>query len=190
MSGAFAYGSTSLAAESMVCPPGFDCKISSESVSKTHPGFTPEMPTASITVSEVSDVRLEGLNPNERLCPVKCPVSVENPEGGQVTGCYEICRPIGEVQNVAQRAYQPVAPRPQTVSQTVSHRKIVVPPQIRHVVVPEYYNAGPRPQPIVQQPVVQYAVQPAYVVAPTYVVAAPVYAMAGTMAYMPCVQTC
>lgn len=133
------------------CIPGFNCKISTKSVAETHPGFTPEMPTRSVTVSEVTNFRLPGLNPDERLCKVKCPVSVENPEGGQVTGCYEICKPHDQSVLRSTRIAQPVppvdprithyAPRPPAHVPPVIQP---VPPKIEHIIKPYYYRVPTR----------------------------------------------
>lgn len=34
-----------------------------------------------------------GLGSNEQLVPTNCPVSVHNPEGGKVLGCYAVAKP-------------------------------------------------------------------------------------------------
>lgn len=52
----------------------------------------PTAPIKSYTVSQVSNQHIAGLGADERLCPVTCPVSVHNPEGGKVTACYDICK--------------------------------------------------------------------------------------------------
>ncbi len=44
-------------------------------------------------VSSISNYRIEGMGDNEALAPTDCPVSVYNPEGGKVLGCYSVVKP-------------------------------------------------------------------------------------------------
>lgn len=44
----------------------------------------------STTTTNISKHRIAGLGDNEVLTPTNCPVSVYNPEGGKVLGCYAV----------------------------------------------------------------------------------------------------
>ena len=45
------------------------------------------------TVSNISNYRVPGMGANEYLSPTECPVSVYNPNGGKVLGCYSVVKP-------------------------------------------------------------------------------------------------
>ena len=47
----------------------------------------------STSVSSISNYRLDGMGANEHLSPTTCPVSVHNPSGGKVLGCYSVVKP-------------------------------------------------------------------------------------------------
>lgn len=51
-----------------------------------------------------SPASVPGLGVNESLVPTSCPVSVSNPDGGRVLGCYAVAKPA----LVAQPVYTPV----------------------------------------------------------------------------------
>ncbi len=54
----------------------------------------PQVVPFSTRHANVSNLSIAGMGPNERLCPTQCPVSVHNPEGGKVLGCYNVCKPV------------------------------------------------------------------------------------------------
>ena len=65
----------------------------------------PQVVPFSTSVSSVSHHRIDGMGPNERLCPTKCPVDVYNPEGGKVLGCYNVCKTAPVVRPVQVQSY-------------------------------------------------------------------------------------
>ncbi len=44
------------------------------------------------SISNISSYKPAGMGANEYLSPTQCPVSVYNPNGGQVMGCYSVSR--------------------------------------------------------------------------------------------------
>lgn len=101
------YGSTSLSAP---CPAGstrasdglcMSNRSSSYSFSGTT-GYTsagtsyvspPKIVPFTTSVSKISNYRVPGMGANEYLSPTECPVSVYNPDGGKVLGCYSVVKP-------------------------------------------------------------------------------------------------
>ncbi len=65
----------------------------------------PQIVPFSTTRSNVSNLSIAGMGPNERLCPTQCPVSVHNPEGGKVLGCYNVCKTAPTVTPVHVQSY-------------------------------------------------------------------------------------
>ncbi len=113
------------------CSPGQTCS------SWTSAGAaTPDIRSlpSTITQSEISNMRLNGLGPNERLCPTQCPVSVETPKNGQVLACYKICTPVGSSAGSTASTY--AAASSSSSVQSSSHysqeSSMYTPPEVEH----------------------------------------------------------
>jgi hypothetical protein len=101
----------------------------------------------STSVSSISKYRIPGMGANEHLCPTQCPVSVLNPEGGKVMGCYEVCSPV---------------PAPAPVRVAVPQRRV----RVVHPIIPVPYPVPVRVQ--VVHPVI-YVRYPVPTPAPVFV---------------------
>ena len=60
------------------------------------------------TVSKISNYRVAGMGANEFLSPTACPVSVYNPGGHEVLGCYSVVKPVQVVRPVPQIRHQQI----------------------------------------------------------------------------------
>ena len=74
----------------------------------------------STSVSNISHHRINGMGANESLSPTACPVSVYNPGGGKVLGCYSVVKPAPII----------VRPAPVIIQRPVYHTVRVVRPII------------------------------------------------------------
>lgn len=111
-------------------------RYGSGSVSRSYSNNNHRIVPFSTNATNISTHRIAGMGANEVLTPTQCPVSVYNPNGGQVMGCYS-------VGTVAPR-------RTTTVTRTVTRR--IVPHRVR-VVRPIIYVRYPVPVPFpVYQP--------------------------------------
>ena len=70
-----------------------DMRYGSGSVSNSYTlGDDTIVPFTTTTASD-SGFRVPGMGSNEFLSPTECPVSVYNPQGGKVLGCYSVSKP-------------------------------------------------------------------------------------------------
>lgn len=70
-----------------------DYKYGSGSISAPYTDGSNTIVPFSTTSASLSTVRMPGLGSNEFLSPTNCPVSVYNPGGGKVLGCYSVSKP-------------------------------------------------------------------------------------------------
>lgn len=70
-----------------------DYKYGSGSISATYTDGANTIVPFSTTTASMSNYRVPGMGANEFLSPTRCPVSVYNPEGGKVLGCYSVSKP-------------------------------------------------------------------------------------------------
>lgn len=124
------------------CSPGQTCRVTlSENKADIVPFALPE----NTSISTVSSRTVPGLGPNERLCPTTCPVDVYNPEGGEVLGCYDVCKPIAKVSTPAP---QPQIHHQAQTQHVVKYEPYVVQPTVIRVVRPVIYVRYPVPVPL------------------------------------------
>lgn len=91
----FAFSQTALAA----CAPGASCTSWAEApAASTAPIIEPLSLPSTVTVAQVSKMRIPGLAPSERLCPATCPVSVKTVPGGKVKACFKVCTPVSSAE--------------------------------------------------------------------------------------------
>lgn len=113
-------------------------------MTQTHGMGSAVMPAAlpqNLSVSTVSNERVPGLAPDERLCPTTCPVSVHNPNGGIVKDCYNICKVASApVAPPVQHIIQPV---PVPVQYVRVLRPIIYVPQAPQYVQPHCHTPCP-----------------------------------------------
>jgi hypothetical protein len=70
-----------------------DMKYGSGSISGPYTDGSNTIIPFTTTTENLSNYRVSGMGANEFLTPTKCPVSVYNPEGAQVLGCYNVSKP-------------------------------------------------------------------------------------------------
>lgn len=102
-------------------------RYGSGSVSRSYTDGNTRIVPFSTNSTNISRHRIAGMGANEVLTPTQCPVSVYNPNGGKVMGCYSVGK---------------IAPRT-TVTRTVVRRRIV--PHTVRVVRPIIYVRYPVP---------------------------------------------
>lgn len=125
---------------SATCDLGYTCRLAEPDPNvKIIPFSAP----ATTSISEISSHTVPGLGPNERLCPVTCPVDVEVSEGGKVLGCYDICKPIAPVQNSQSIYKPPTFTQTQNVSYTQQSHSQQTQGAVEHVVKYEPYLVNP-----------------------------------------------
>lgn len=76
----------------------YGASYGSGSISSSYSGGSPAL------IPFTSSASIPGLGANESLVPTSCPVSVSNPEGGRVIGCYAVSKPAPVVQAPVMRA--------------------------------------------------------------------------------------
>lgn len=105
-------------------------RYGSGSISSSYSDSSARVVPFQTTVSSISKYRVPGMGADERLCPTQCPVSVHNPEGGKVLGCYAVCKPVAAP--VPQPVYRPVyRPRPVHVVRPVIYVHYPVPVMVQ-----------------------------------------------------------
>ncbi|NNC36143.1 MAG: hypothetical protein EX271_02210 [Acidimicrobiales bacterium] len=70
-----------------------DLRYGSGSISQTYTDGSNTIVPFTTTSASLTNYRVPGMGANEFLSPTKCPVSVYNPEGAQVLGCYQVSKP-------------------------------------------------------------------------------------------------
>lgn len=70
-----------------------DYRYGSGSISQTYSDRSDTIVPFSTTSARPTNYRVPGMGANEFLSPINCPVSVYNPEGAQVLGCYQVSKP-------------------------------------------------------------------------------------------------
>ncbi len=129
------------------CAPGEACLSWQEAGRASTSGASQPLsitPPSSWTVANVSDVNMPGLGPNERLCPVTCPVSVDNPGGGKVLDCFSVCTPANPITQTAQT---------ENYASVVKHTVVAEPYYVPPPVVKHHYVQVIRPVIYVHYPV-------------------------------------
>lgn len=134
------------------CDLGQTCRLA---VPDPNVKIIPFSAPASTTISNISSRTVPGLGPNERLCPVTCPVGVEVPDGGEVLGCYDICKPIASTQHTQRIARTHTVSHAQNQARTehiVQYEPYVVNPVVQtthvRVIRPVVYVRYPVPVPV------------------------------------------
>lgn len=70
-----------------------DRRYGSGSISTSYTDGSNTIVPFSTSVTNISSHRIAGMGSNEFLSPTQCPVSVYNPTGGKVMGCYSVSKP-------------------------------------------------------------------------------------------------
>ncbi len=109
-------------------------RYGSGSISRSYTDGTNTIVPFSTTTTNISRHRLTGMGSNEFLTPTTCPVSVYNPNGGKVLGCYSVSKPAP-----VRRHVQVYTPRVHTVR------------VVRPVIYVRYPVPVPVPFPVYQQ---------------------------------------
>lgn len=137
---------------SATCDLGVTCRLANPDPNVE---IIPFSAPATTTISDVSSHTIPGLDPGERLCPVKCPVDVDIPEDGKILGCYDICKPLASVQTTRPTSHVQTVSRTQTQNRTehvVQYEPYLVNP-VAHtthvrVIRPVIYVRYPVPVPV------------------------------------------
>ncbi len=109
-------------------------RYGSGSISRSYTDGANTIVPFSTATTNIASHRLSGMGSNEFLSPTTCPVSVYNPNGGKVLGCYSVSKPAP-----VRRHVQVYTPRVHTVR------------VVRPIIYVRYPVPVPVPFPVYQQ---------------------------------------